>query len=392
MIHANSVIYLLTSLSTFRTVMMMKPKEAVYFKTNIKSPGFSSKPIQTELEVDYDTHIHTRDGSTSSTRDPYARLVLDVCRGRQGHFVRNDEVARSWELLDPVLAKLEGEGTKPLPYKKGSRGPENADKWINEKSGYKRNQDYVYFDGSVARKSESESKMVFDYNKNCYVPADKAISADDLCDVGLYGLAVMGQNFSLNMASKGFSVCVGNRSPGKVGVTVLRARGEGSLPLYGSGSPENFIRKLKRPRKVIILVQAGKPVDDTIAQLSKFMDPGDVIIDGGNEWYPNSIRRGKMLHQKGIHFIGMGISGGEEGARNGPSLMPGGPKEAYDLVAPIFTACAARTDKGPCVGYLGPIGSGNYVKMVHNGIEYGDMQLIAEVYDILKVTSCRQPR
>jgi len=147
------------------------------------------------------------------------------------------------------------------------------------------------------------------------------------------------------------------------------------------------VATLRKPRKVIILVQAGKPVDETIATLSKFMEPGDIIVDGGNEWYPNSIRRAKLLEPKGIHFIGMGISGGEEGARNGPSLMPGGPKEAYEHMAPILTACAAQVPKtGPCAGYLGPIGSGNYVKMVHNGIEYGDMQLIAEVYDILKVS------
>jgi 6-phosphogluconate dehydrogenase len=111
---------------------------------------------------------------------------------------------------------------------------------------------------------------------------------------------------------------------------------------------------------------------------------GDIIIDGGNEWFPNSIRRHEELKDQGIHFVGMGISGGEEGARNGPSLMPGGPREAYDLLEPIFSVCAAQVDDGPCTTYIGPIGSGNYVKMVHNGIEYGDMQLIAEIYDILK--------
>jgi 6-phosphogluconate dehydrogenase len=135
---------------------------------------------------------------------------------------------------------------------------------------------------------------------------------------------------------------------------------------------------------VIILVQAGKPVDDTIEVLSQYLEPGDLIIDGGNEWFPNTLRRGEALRGKGILFMGMGVSGGEEGARKGPSLMPGGPREAYDMVQPILTKIAAVTDSGPCVTYIGELGSGNYVKMVHNGIEYGDMQLIAEAYDILR--------
>lgn len=210
------------------------------------------------------------------------------------------------------------------------------------------------------------------------------MSEEKLCDVGLWGLAVMGQNFALNMAEHGFSVVVGNRSPSKVDLTVQRAKDEGDLPLIGVKSAEEFISKLSKPRKVIILVMAGKPVDDTIAQLSEFMEEGDVLIDGGNEWYPNSLRRAAELEPKGIMFIGMGISGGEEGARKGPSLMPGGPREAYDAIEPVLAKCAAQNNDGPCTGYLGPIGAGNYVKMVHNGIEYGDMQLIAEVYDVLR--------
>ena len=186
------------------------------------------------------------------------------------------------------------------------------------------------------------------------------------------------------MASHGFSVAVGNRSPAKVDLTVNRAKAEGDLPITGCYSVEDFVSKIQKPRRVVILVQAGKPVDDTIAKLSEFMEEGDVIVDGGNEWFPNTIRRGKELEAKGIHFIGMGISGGEEGARNGPSLMPGGPKEAYDLIEPVISKCAAQVEGVPCTGYVGPIGAGNYVKMVHNGIEYGDMQLIGEVYDILK--------
>jgi len=206
------------------------------------------------------------------------------------------------------------------------------------------------------------------------------------CEVGLYGLAVMGQNFALNMAEHGFKVCVGNRSHAKVETTVARAKAEGDLPIVGSDSPADFCSKIAKPRKIVLLVQAGKPVDLTIAALSEHLDEGDMIIDGGNEWFPNQIRRSEELAKKNIMFVGMGISGGEEGARNGPSLMPGGPKEAYDLIEPIITKVAAKAGEpeAPCTGYLGPIGSGNYVKMVHNGIEYGDMQLIGEVYDILK--------
>mmetsp|Transcript_27636 Transcript_27636/g.36259 ORF Transcript_27636/g.36259 Transcript_27636/m.36259 type:complete len:486 (+) Transcript_27636:184-1641(+) len=205
-----------------------------------------------------------------------------------------------------------------------------------------------------------------------------------MSQIGLYGLAVMGQNFALNMASHGFTVSVCNRSPAKVDTTVQRAVDEGNLPIQGFKDPEEFVKSLEKPRKVILLVMAGKPVDDTIELLSKHMEAGDVIVDGGNEWFPNSIRRAEALQETGIMFVGMGISGGEEGARNGPSLMPGGPKEAFDLLEPILTACAAQVD-GPCTTYLGPIGAGNYVKMVHNGIEYGDMQLISECYDVLKV-------
>lgn len=210
------------------------------------------------------------------------------------------------------------------------------------------------------------------------------MSDERSCDVGLYGLAVMGQNFALNMAEHGFKVAVGNRSPQKVGVTVQRAKDEGNLPLIGSTGPEDFVKKLKVPRKIIILVQAGKPVDDTIATLSAHLEPGDLIVDGGNEWYENSLRRADELEKRGILFMGMGISGGEEGARNGPSLMPGSKQRAYQMMEPILLKCAAQVNDGACTGYIGPVGSGNYVKMIHNGIEYGDMQLIAEVYDVLR--------
>ncbi len=183
------------------------------------------------------------------------------------------------------------------------------------------------------------------------------------CDIGLYGLAVMGQNFALNMAEHGFKVAVCNRSPSKVDMTVERAKAEGSLPLVGAKDPKEFVALLAQPRKIVILVQAGKPVDDTIELLSQYMEEGDVIIDGGNEWFPNTIRRYEELAEKKIMFIGMGISGGEEGARNGPSLMPGGPKEAYDMIEPIITKCAAQIGNEACTGYCGPIGAGNYVKV-----------------------------
>jgi len=224
---------------------------------------------------------------------------------------------------------------------------------------------------------------------------EPSTESSSLCDVGLYGLAVMGQNFALNMASHGFSVCVGNRSPSKVDVTVQRAVTEGNLPIIPSYSPAEFVAKLSVPRKIILLVQAGKPVDETIALLAPLLQRGDLIVDGGNEWYPNTIRRAKELESTyGVWFMGMGISGGEEGARNGPSLMPGSSREAYDLMEQILVRCAAQvplsdgeeggSSTAACTGYIGPVGSGNYVKMVHNGIEYGDMQLIAEVYDCLR--------
>lgn len=204
------------------------------------------------------------------------------------------------------------------------------------------------------------------------------------CDIGLWGLAVMGQNFALNMAEHGFNVCVGNRSHEKVIATVERATREGIRTIHGSDSAQSFCDQLSKPRKIVILVQAGNPVDETIAKLAEYLEPGDIIVDGGNEWYPNTIRRSKELEEKGIMFVGMGISGGEEGARKGPSLMPGGPREAYDALEPIISKCAAQVGDEACTGYVGPIGSGNYVKMVHNGIEYGDMQLIGEVYDMLR--------
>lgn len=355
-------------------VLRMQPHEAIYVKTNVKSPGFKNKPIQTDMDLNYDSRFFLN--SKQSNPDAYTRLILDVLQGNQGAFVRDDELRRAWKIFTPILHQIENTNVRPIIYPQGSRGPIEADEFI-ARLGYSRNDDYVFIDES-GKATASSSNVPTQASKFDF-------SADEKCDIGLWGLAVMGQNFALNMASHGFSVCVGNRSPAKVDTTVKRAGEEGNLPLVGAKTAEEFIARLSKPRKVVILVQAGKPVDETIKKISAFMEPGDILIDGGNEWYPNSTRRsGELLH-KGIQFIGMGISGGEEGARNGPALMPGGPKQAYDLVAPIFEKCAAQVERtGPCVGYLGPIGSGNYVKMVHNGIEYGDMQLIAEVYDVMK--------
>lgn len=210
------------------------------------------------------------------------------------------------------------------------------------------------------------------------------ITADVVSRIGLAGLAVMGQNLALNIAEKGFPISVYNRSTSKVDDTVDRAHREGKLPLTGHYNPRDFVLSIQRPRSVIILVKAGAPVDHTIAALSEHMEPGDAIIDGGNEWYENTERRISEASTKGLLYLGMGVSGGEDGARNGPSLMPGGSHQAYLNIRDILEKVAAQVEDGPCVTYIGEGGSGNFVKMVHNGIEYGDMQLISEAYDVLK--------
>lgn len=203
--------------------------------------------------------------------------------------------------------------------------------------------------------------------------------------IGLVGLAVMGQNLALNVAEKGFTISVYNRSYDKTEAAVARAGKTGlDKNLSGYKEMKDFVQSLEKPRRVIILVKAGAPVDSTISQLMEFMEPGDIIIDGGNEWYENTEKRIELVAEKGLRYLGMGVSGGEEGARNGPSMMPGGTSEAYSYIQPIVEKVAAQVDSGPCVMYVGPGGAGNFVKMVHNGIEYGDMQLISEAYDILK--------
>eukprot|EP00761_Pharyngomonas_kirbyi_P011774 gb/GECH01011800.1/.p1 GENE.gb/GECH01011800.1/~~gb/GECH01011800.1/.p1 ORF type:complete len:473 (+),score=79.87 gb/GECH01011800.1/:1-1419(+) len=204
-------------------------------------------------------------------------------------------------------------------------------------------------------------------------------------DIGVIGLAVMGQNVALNIAEKGFTVSVYNRTVSRVDDTVHRAEdeGQGKFQLTGYKDLSEFVSSLAKPRRVLIMVKAGKPVDMTLDLLSEHLEEGDIIIDGGNEHFHNTLRRVERMKERKINYIGMGVSGGEEGARHGPSLMPGGYKPSYDAVAPILQKIAAQTQDGPCVDYLGPGPAGQYVKMVHNGIEYGDMQLIAEAYDVL---------
>ncbi|KAK2461754.1 hypothetical protein APHAL10511_006217 [Amanita phalloides] len=201
-------------------------------------------------------------------------------------------------------------------------------------------------------------------------------------DIGLIGLAVMGQNLILNMNDKGFIVVAYNRSTSKVD-HFLENEAKGTN-ILGARSIEELVAKLKKPRKIMMLVKAGSAVDDLIKQLLPHLEQGDIIIDGGNSHYPDSIRRSKELEEKGFLFIGTGVSGGEEGARYGPSLMPGGSPAAWPHIKDIFQKVSAQVKGEPCCDWVGETGSGHYVKMVHNGIEYGDMQLIAEAYDILK--------
>jgi 6-phosphogluconate dehydrogenase len=202
-------------------------------------------------------------------------------------------------------------------------------------------------------------------------------------DIGLIGLAVMGENLVLNMESHGFTVAVYNRTTAKVDEFV-NGRGKGKK-FVGAHSPEELIKSLKRPRKVMILVKAGKAVDDVIAGILPLLEKGDIIIDGGNTHFPDTSRRMKQANEKGVLYVGAGVSGGEEGALKGPSIMPGGNEDAWPHVKPIFQAIAAKVgDNVPCCDWVGPEGAGHFVKMVHNGIEYGDIQLICESYNLLR--------
>jgi 6-phosphogluconate dehydrogenase len=202
------------------------------------------------------------------------------------------------------------------------------------------------------------------------------------CDIGLIGLGVMGENLTLNMESKGFSVAVFNRTTEVTEKFAAgRAKGKNIQP---TRTIEEFVGALKKPRIAMMMVKAGPPVDAVINELVPLLEKGDIIIDGGNSLFTDTQRRRKELESKGIHFVGMGVSGGEEGALKGPSLMPGGSRESWEIIAPIFRKIAAQVDGEPCCRYMGPDGAGHYVKMVHNGIEYGDIQLICEAYAILR--------
>ena len=203
------------------------------------------------------------------------------------------------------------------------------------------------------------------------------------CDIGLIGLAVMGQNLVLNMNDHGFKVAVFNRTVSKVD-DFIQNEAKGTQ-VVGAHSAEELCNLLKRPRRVMIRVKAGEVVDQTIEHVLPFLEKGDIVIDGGNSLYTDSNRRTEQLAEKGILFIGTGVSGGEEGARFGPSIMPGGNKEAWPAVKDIFQSIAAKVEDGtPCCDWVGEAGAGHYVKMVHNGIEYGDIQLICEAYQLLR--------
>ncbi len=213
-------------------------------------------------------------------------------------------------------------------------------------------------------------------------------SMKEKADIGMIGLAVMGENLSLNMESKGFTVGVYNRTvPGlEEGVVDRFIHGRGKEKNFiGSQTIEDFVRSLAKPRRIMMMVKAGKPVDELIEQLLPLLDRGDIIVDGGNSHFPDTIRRTRYLESKGMLFIGTGVSGGEEGALRGPSIMPGGSPAAWPHVKPVFQAIAARVADGtPCCDWVGENGAGHFVKMVHNGIEYGDMQLICEAYQVMK--------
>lgn len=200
--------------------------------------------------------------------------------------------------------------------------------------------------------------------------------------IGVIGLAVMGKNLALNIESRGYSVAVFNRSYEKT-AEFLEQEGRGKR-FVGARTMEEFVQALEKPRKILLMVKAGTATDLTIELIKPYLEQGDILIDGGNTFFQDTIRRGRELETEGFHFIGTGVSGGEEGALKGPSIMPGGHVEAYKMVKPILEAISAKVGDDPCCTYIGPNGAGHYVKMVHNGIEYGDMQLISEAYFILK--------
>src|SRR5579863_5530622 len=204
----------------------------------------------------------------------------------------------------------------------------------------------------------------------------------NLADLGVFGLSTMGANLARNAARKGFGVAVYNRHGARTDELIADHGSEGRFA--PAKTITDFVAALARPRPIIILVKAGKPVDDVIAELAPHLDRGDIVIDGGNSLFTDTNRRFHALQERGLRFIGMGVSGGEEGALEGPSMMPGGDREAYARIEPMVTRMAAQVDGAPCCAFIGPEGAGHYVKMVHNGIEYADMQLITEAYDLFK--------
>jgi 6-phosphogluconate dehydrogenase len=204
---------------------------------------------------------------------------------------------------------------------------------------------------------------------------------NQLYDIGIIGMGVMGRNLLLNLADHGFKGLGYDLSAEKT--AALEAHATPGTVVKGVTSVTDFVKLLEVPRKIMLLVPAGKPVDDVIETLIPLLEQGDIIIDGGNSFYKDTVRRDAYLTSKGLRFLGVGVSGGEEGARNGPSMMPGGDENAYHYMQPLLEAIAAKANNTPCVGYLGKHGAGHFVKMVHNGIEYGIMQLITEAYDLL---------
>ena len=214
-------------------------------------------------------------------------------------------------------------------------------------------------------------------------------TGNKLAQIGVVGMAVMGSNLARNSASKGHTVAIFNRSPEKTRAVIEAHGHEGDF--IASETIEDFVASLERPRKAIIMVQAGPATDAVIEQLADAMEDGDIIIDGGNALFTDTIRREQEIAQRGRHFVGAGISGGEEGALNGPSIMPGGPKESWETLGPLLEDISAKVDGVPCVTHIGPDGAGHFVKMVHNGIEYADMQVIGEAYHLLRYAAGIEP-
>jgi 6-phosphogluconate dehydrogenase len=211
--------------------------------------------------------------------------------------------------------------------------------------------------------------------------------ADKKAQFGMIGMAVMGRNLALNISDSGTKVAVYNRDPTQTDDAIAESGGA----LIPTRSLQELVSALEKPRKIMMMIKAGDPVDSVMGQLKPLLEEGDIVIDGGNSWYEDTRRRERDYAAAGLNFFGVGVSGGEEGARFGPSIMPGGDREAYAAIKPVFEAIAAKTDSGPCVTHVGPDGAGHFVKMVHNGIEYADMQFIAEAYDVLATLGGFEP-